>query len=240
MGKPLWRTFDNLPDYVDDLPCCRPVSRGSVGLQAACRVLTPALIRAALAGGSASACQATLTTPRAGVAIVLSGDPSALSICFMQRVKRRGDRWSGDVALPGGWAKARETALSDTARRETREEVGIELHRSHHLGDLEPIQISRNDLFAGVIGASAFYTGPRAPHLTPDPREVADAFWVPCRHLYDASNHAVVHWSRSGPPQPRPAVRIDERVIWGLTYRVLVRFSAVVLGENSPLVNDLD
>ena len=41
-----------------------------------------------------------------------------------------------------------------------------------------------------------------------------------------------------GPPLPRPAVEVDGRVIWGLTYRVLVRFSAQVLGQRSPLVAD--
>lgn len=202
-------------------------------------MLTLAQVKATL---TATPSASTLTPDRrAGVAIVLCGEPSEPSVCFMQRVTRRGDRWSGDVALPGGWAKAQERNLSDTARRETLEEVGIALHRTHHLGDIAPLPISRHDRQGGgIIGASVFYIGPRAIELTLDPREVADAFWLPCRHLYDVSNHTVVHWSRSGPPQPRPAIRIDERVIWGLTYRVLVRFSVQVLGEHSPLISDPD
>lgn len=199
-------------------------------------MLTVPKVRRALVGAPSTVAAATI--PRAGVAIVLSGNASAPSMCFMQRVQRRGDRWSGDIALPGGWAKARERRLSDTARRETLEEVGIELHRSHHLGDVAPMPISRHEHDTGIIGASVFYVGERAPQLELDAREVADAFWLPCRHLYDPANHSVVHWSRSGPPQPRPAVRIDERVIWGLTYRVLVRFSTLVLGESSPLASD--
>ena len=172
---------------------------------------------------------------RAGVAIVLAGEPDCMSVCFMQRVTRRGDRWSGDIALPGGWAKPHEMGFLQTAMRETYEEVGIQLNDAEHLGDIAPINISRNNANGGLIGACVFYVGRTRPHLTLDPLEVADAFWVTTSHFYDPSNHTVVHWSRSGAAQPRPAVRVDERVIWGLTYRIWVRFSRHVLGDDCPL-----
>ena len=65
-------------------------------------------------------------------------------------------------------------------------------------------------------------------------------FWVPIAHLHHPDNRTVVHWARSGPPRARPAIAFDGRVIWGLTYRILVRFSNLVTDGRSPLEPDSD
>lgn len=201
-------------------------------------MLTVSQIGAALATQTELTRVPDTTTRHAGVAIVLSGPDARPGVCFMQRVERRGDRWSGDVALPGGWGKSHEQNFRDVAARETCEEVGIVLTNAQHLGDVPPINISRNDPRAGTLGASVFYTGESQPALTLDPKEVADAFWVDLHDIYNPANRTVVHWSRSGPPLPRPALSVEGRVIWGLTYRVLVNFSRDVLGAPCPLEPD--
>ena len=177
---------------------------------------------------------------RASVAIVLAGDSSVPSVCFVERARRAGDPWSGDVAFPGGWAKPEEASLRTTAMRETHEEIGLALADAHHVGDLAPMSLSRSGPEAGIIGASVFYVGGACPSLQPDEREVAGAFWVPIAHLHHPDNHTVVHWSRSGPPRPRPAIAFQGRVIWGLTYRVLTRFSNLATAGCSPLASDPD
>ena len=177
---------------------------------------------------------------RASVAIVLAGDADAPSVCFVERARRAGDPWSGDVAFPGGWAKHRDESLRAAAMRETREEVGLALADAHHVGDVAPIRISRFLSGVGIIGASVFYVGELRPALHLEQREIACAFWVPIGHLHHPENRTVVHWSRSGPPQPRPAIMFEGRVIWGLTYRILVRFSNLVTGGRSPLEADSD
>ena len=175
---------------------------------------------------------------RASVAIVLCGDCARPSVCFVERARRAGDPWSGDVAFPGGWAKGEDESLRATAMRETHEEIGLDLADGHHVGDVAPMPISRFDSGLGILGASVFYVGESRPALRPDAREIARAFWVPTAHLHHPDNRTVVHWSRSGPPHPRPAIMFDGRVIWGLTYRVLVRFSHLVTGGSSPLEAD--
>ncbi|KAG5458036.1 MAG: hypothetical protein BJ554DRAFT_1822 [Olpidium bornovanus] len=47
-------------------------------------------------------------------------------ILFIKRATRAGDRWSGHVAFPGGKQEPSETARQ-TAERETREELGLDL-----------------------------------------------------------------------------------------------------------------
>ena len=161
-------------------------------------------------------------------------------MCFVRRARRAGDPWSGDVAFPGGWAKHEHESMRAAAMRETREEIGLALADAHHVGDVAPMSISRFDATLGIIGASVFYFGEPCPPLRPDRREIDRAFWVPFAHLHHRDNRTVVHWARSGPPLPRPAIRFEGDVIWGLTYRMLFRFSNVVAADRSPLDPDLD
>ena len=175
---------------------------------------------------------------RASIAIVLRGRCDAPSVCFVVRARRSGDPWSGDVAFPGGWAKREEESLRDAAMRETHEEVGLVLTGAHHVGDMAPMPISSFDLGVGIIGASVFHIGESRPPLQPDEREIARAFWAPIADLHHPDNRIVVHWSRSGPPKRRPAIEFDGHVIWGLTYRMLVRFSNLVTDGRSPLEAD--
>ena len=98
--------------------------------------------------------------------------------------------------------------------------------------------ISRFDSGIGIIGASVFHIGGSRPPLRLDEREIARVFWVPIADLHHPGNRTVVHWSRSGPPKPRPAIEFGGHVIWGLTYRVLVRFSNLVTDGRSPLRAD--
>ncbi|MDD9981311.1 MAG: CoA pyrophosphatase [Gammaproteobacteria bacterium] len=177
---------------------------------------------------------------RASVAIVLAGDSDARSVCFVERARREGDPWSGDVAFPGGWAKHEDESLREAAMRETREEIGLGLADAHHVGDVAPMRIPRFGSGFGIIGASVFYVGESRPSLRLEQREIAHAFWVPIAHLHHPDNRTVVHWARSGPPRARPAIAFDGRVIWGLTYRILVRFSNLVTDGRSPLEPDSD
>ena len=184
--------------------------------------------------------ESTPSARRASVAIVLAGDSDARSVCFVERATREGDPWSGDVAFPGGWAKHEEESLRSAAMRETREEVGLALDDVHHVGDVAPMRISRFHSGIGIIGASVFYVGDSVPPLRPEQREIAHAFWVPIAHLHHPDNRTVVRWSRAGPPLPRPGIAYGGRVIWGLTYRILLRFSDLATGGCSPLESDPD
>ena len=158
----------------------------------------------------------------------------------MERASRPGDPWSGDVAFPGGWAKHEDESLRAAAMRETHEEIGLALADTHHVGDIAPMRISPFRSGIGLLGTSVFYVGETRPGLRLEQREIADAFWVPIAHLHHPDNRTTVHWSRSGPPRPRPAIMFDGRVIWGLTYRILVRFSNLMTGGRSPLEPDPD
>ena len=66
-----------------------------------------------------------------------------LEMLFVKRSVYPGDPWSGQVAFPGGKAEPDET-FTETAIRETQEEIGIDLNEcAECLCCLKPIEIFR-------------------------------------------------------------------------------------------------
>jgi 8-oxo-dGTP pyrophosphatase MutT (NUDIX family) len=152
----------------------------------------------------------------AATALVVGDGPLGPSICFIHRAERDGDRWSGHMALPGGRRDDEDPDLAATARRETFEEVGLRLPPP--LGRLEDVggPGRRRQVASFVFCLDA------QPGLEPDPREVQDALWIPLQDLLDPRAAVRHHWSGL---VGFPGIRHGERVIWGLTHRILTSFA---------------
>ena len=180
-------------------------------------------VRRALARMSRSA--VTPDGPLAAVALVLAGRTDDLHICLIRRAEHEHDRWSGHIALPGGRVDDEDRSAQAAAIRETWEEVGLRLDDAPCLGML-PTQPVRS---AGrIIGMSlspfVFHLGATLARLTPTDGEVAEAFWVPLRHLLDPTNAVLRPTPRDGEILQLPAILYQGHYIWGLTYRVLEAF----------------
>lgn len=173
---------------------------------------------------------------RASVAMTFAGAPDALHICLIERAQRPGDRWSGQMAFPGGRASPEDDSPLEVAIRETREEVGLSLHQARPLGALSELALDRHgDDSHGVLSPFVFYSGDRLPALTPEPGEVARAFWIPLTHLYDPTNLEPFRWEvEPGEYLDFPGIRYDTNIIWGLTHRLLMDFTTL-LGRPLPL-----
>jgi 8-oxo-dGTP pyrophosphatase MutT (NUDIX family) len=160
----------------------------------------------------------------AAVALVLAGEAAELSLCLILRAEHESDRWSGHVALPGGRVDPIDLNSREAAIRETREEVGLRLERSPYLGSLGAQRINRNGIPGDrSLSAHVFHLGEALEPFTPN-YEVAEAFWVPLRHLLDPRNAGYRPTSRDGVTYDSPAVLYQGHHIWGLTYRVLTVF----------------
>jgi 8-oxo-dGTP pyrophosphatase MutT (NUDIX family) len=158
----------------------------------------------------------------AAVALVLAGEAADLCLCLIRRAEHESDRWSGHVALPGGRVDPIDLGPREAAIRETREEVGLRLERSAYLGSLGAQRINR---IPGdrTLSPHVFHLGQALEQFTPN-YEVAEAFWVPLRHLLDPRNAVYRPTSRDGVTYDSPAVLYQGHHIWGLTYRVLTVF----------------
>lgn len=160
----------------------------------------------------------------AAVALVLAGEAADLNICLIRRAERQLDRWSGHVALPGGGVDPVDLGPREAAIRETREEVGLLLDRSDYLGSLGIQPIDRNGGPGDrSLSSYVFYLGETLEEFKPS-EEVAEAFWVPLRHLLDPRNAGHRPTSRDGVTYDSPTVLYQGHHIWGLTYRVLTVF----------------
>ena len=164
------------------------------------------------------------------VAIFRSGDHGT-EVLFIERAHKDGDPWTGQIAFPGGRTEPHDVDTYDTALRETREEIGLDLTNSPSLGRL-------TDLEGGPRGSRqrlrvsphlCWLHGPR-PELTLN-YEVADVLWIPLTHLTDPAHHIDYAYPPLG-PDLWPGIQLDPtRVLWGLTLRMtndlLTRLGAV-------------
>ena len=150
---------------------------------------------------------------RAAVALLLRERKRGLEIFVIKRAEKGGDPWSGHMALPGGREEPGDTDAYDTARRETLEEVGIDISEGRLLGHLDDIGPRRT---GGRLVVSTVVVALNAEAGRLDEREVEEAMWVPVGELVDAPVEIPDF------PGEWPAYTYKDRyVIWGLTHRIL-------------------
>lgn len=169
----------------------------------------------------------------AAVAVALGGRPDALRVCFILRATRHTDRWSGQMAFPGGKAEAGDANAEAVAIREAHEEVGLQLQHAESLGPLPLVTMRKRAGPLGVLAPFAFYVGEHLTRLVPNEAEVERAFWVPLDHLWDPRHTGSIDWEHEGEQWRFPGIRFEGQVIWGLTLRVLLQWSTQ-LGKTLP------
>ena len=162
----------------------------------------------------------------AAVALMLRpGDD--LDVLLIRRAQHPRDPWSGHVALPGGRRHAEDADLAATARRETREEVGLDLDRvGVYLGGLEPVTPASRRLPS--LSVTPFVFGVEPGHeLVLDAHEVDAAVWVPLRELRDERAAGEILIEIEGGSHRFPSLTWQDYVVWGLTLRILHHFFEV-------------
>lgn len=150
-----------------------------------------------------------------------------LEVLLILRADRTGDPWSGQVALPGGRRDSSDATLQDTAVRETLEETGIDLATQ------------------GVVLGTLDELRPRTPHLppiivtpfvaivAPDPElqisdELADAFWAPWSIFSDPARTDERTINVRGADWQVVSYLVGERIVWGMTERMLRQLARVI------------
>jgi 8-oxo-dGTP pyrophosphatase MutT (NUDIX family) len=189
--------------------------------------IDPERVRRALAALPAPG-RATLERPRrAAVAVVLAPSAEGAAVLLIRRAERQGDPWSGHMALPGGHAHPEDADLLQTARRETLEEVGVDLATAELLGQLDDVTAMRASDIS--VRPFVFWAAPRP--TTTLSHEVAEIVWVPLDSLAHGELRGTREVEVRGTRLQVPAFVIGERVVWGMTFHLLERFLSQVLGE---------
>jgi 8-oxo-dGTP pyrophosphatase MutT (NUDIX family) len=152
---------------------------------------------------------------------------AALELLLIRRAELQGDPWSGHVALPGGRRGPSDDDLLITACRETEEEIGVAVQRvGTFIGALDEITPS-TPLLPPIVIAPFVLAVPADTRVTPDPREVQAALWVPLEALRQASALSEISVDLPGGSGLFPSLVYQDFVIWGLTYRILQQFLEV-------------
>ena len=114
------------PHVPNPLPCKK---RASVALIIRIRPSAPAS-----AFYDSNTCGATVATSKKRLENffaqqwVQQGEPEVL---FIKRASRTGDRWTGQIAFPGGGRESDDETDCATSVRETHEEIGLDLNADH-------------------------------------------------------------------------------------------------------------
>lgn len=162
----------------------------------------------------------------AAVAVLLRARDT-LEVLLIRRAELTGDPWSGHIALPGGRRAPTDTDLLDTACRETEEEVAVPVRRvGSFIGALDEVAPSTLRL-PPILVAPFVLAVPPDTTITPNPREVQAAFWVPVDSLRDRSAASEILIDAHPDPLRFPSLTYADHVIWGLTYRILQQFLEV-------------
>lgn len=135
------------------------------------------------------------------------------------------------MAFPGGRFETHDVDLRATAIRETAEEVGLDLEGQGEL--LGPLDEQWPRSGRGLVVAPWLWVL-RTPEvvLTPN-HEVAETVWAPLAPMIrgETATEYPLHWN--GMDVRMPAFRVGERVVWGMTQRMLASMFALLQGSSA-------
>lgn len=164
----------------------------------------------------------TSLRPTAGWAAVSAIFTADLDLLLLKRTEHPNDPWSGHLSFPGGRVEPEEEPL-DAARRETVEEVGLDLHDAQLLGRLDDLAAvgGRPGM---VIRPYVFLLPGQLPPLRPNPSEVAGTHTVALSDLLSGEGRTTMTWERGDQRLTLPAVELrglSHPRLWGLTLRMV-------------------
>jgi 8-oxo-dGTP pyrophosphatase MutT (NUDIX family) len=164
--------------------------------------------------------------PRAAVAAILREPHGAESaeLFFIRRAEQPNDPWSGHVAFPGGRREEQDRSLLETAIRETREEVGIELEVSDCVARLPDVPAFTRSKKGRLVVSVFVFVLKREVEVVPQSGEVATTLWVPLALLASGVGKETFELDYDGKTFQLPYVYLQpgEHRLWGMTYGMLI------------------
>ncbi|MCO4744666.1 MAG: CoA pyrophosphatase [Proteobacteria bacterium] len=151
----------------------------------------------------------------AAVAAILNKD---LDLLLIRRATRERDPWSGHLSFPGGRRDPTDFDMLHTARRETVEEVGLDLSNADLLGRLDDVATKRpvQMLVRPYVFAVEDYGD-----LKLEASEVAGIHTLPVAHLLQGRGRSSFTFQWQGNDVELPKVDFDDVMLWGLTLQLI-------------------
>ena len=169
------------------------------------------------------------------VAIILRNPAPQTELLFIKRSERAGDPWSGHMAFPGGHREADDAGLKETAIRETKEEIGLDLSNAEYLGSIkEQRAMASGRNINLIISPHVFYL--KEQSITSTNYEVDEIIWSNLGRLISGEYHDTETYVIGAEPKTCNGYRLEQgHFVWGLTYRMLkALFSTLDAKWKSP------
>lgn len=162
------------------------------------------------------------TNPRSsGVMILLFPADQEISMVFI--IRTPGGPHGGQISLPGGKQEKSDTNLTETAMRETFEEIGVDPALIKKIGILTPLYVPHsNFIIQPVVGYVGFH-----PVFVPDQKEVAGVIVTPLKQLFHPVNRRTMMLYRSGAEIAAPYYEASGHRIWGATAMIMSEFERI-------------
>ncbi len=163
----------------------------------------------------------------AAVGVILRSGEEGIEVLLIKRAEAPEDPWSGHIAFPGGRVEPDDATLTDTAIRETREEVGLDLRQGGLLlGWLEPV-FPRSPLVPKILIAPLVAVVDRSVTLHNGP-EVEHAFWMPLGRMAREGLRETVEKVFGQKSCVWPAYSSPYGPIWGITEKILTQLLSLL------------
>jgi 8-oxo-dGTP pyrophosphatase MutT (NUDIX family) len=133
---------------------------------------------------------------------------------------------AGQIAFPGGRVEPEDRSPSETALRETAEEVGIQADEVRIVGCLDAMTTITGFQVLPVVGLVE-----PGFDLSIDLNEVEQAFQVPLAFVLDPLNCTRQSAIFRGRRRSFFVIQYQDQTIWGATAAMLVNFSQRLLGN---------
>ncbi len=125
---------------------------------------------------------------------------------------------SSQIAFPGGKVEQEDASLSDTALRETKEEIGIFPHQIEVVRAFSQVYIPPSNFMVYPF----FGYSRKELSFSPDPEEVAGIIEFPLDDFLDESNVVQKQMTTSYSKSIAvPSFKIKEHYVWGATAMML-------------------
>jgi 8-oxo-dGTP pyrophosphatase MutT (NUDIX family) len=126
---------------------------------------------------------------------------------------------SKQIAFPGGKKELFDSNLEETARRESIEEINIEMNRAKLIGQITPVYIPVSNFEVYPY----LYWHEEIPNYDLSSREVNDIFIVNCADLLHDDNLSEIDIEISANSKLKkvPCFRLQNKIVWGATALIL-------------------
>ncbi len=167
---------------------------------------------------------------RAAVALVYrQTEDAGAELLFIQRARREGDPWSGDMGFPGGRMQPEDATPRAAAERETREETGVDLIcHGRFRARLSDLVTRHHSRWRPMVVTPYVYEWQGKQPVTLN-HEVEQAVWIPLDYLAARENQSRLPWRTPIGTLNLPCCRYQDCCIWGLSYSMVQELLALDL-----------